>query len=93
MISLDNIKAYAVERDSDFIHFLLNTEVNRSAIGELYWQGNTEDYGNEFMIPTWGIDELEEALDNDEDDNESEKLSTFLTDDAIEYVVEVMQSL
>ena len=85
MIHKKNIKFYAIDvTGSDFIHFTIDNEVllKREAIGEYYWQGKTDELGNEFMV-------MESSWEETKRDKELKK---FLSKDAIELVDDVIRN-
>lgn len=98
MITKEDIKYYCVDvSGSDFIHFKLSDElkIGNDTIGEYYWQGKTEELGNEFTVMVSCFDELLGLGDEDEDedsDENIEKLSDFLDEEAIDLVQDVVRN-
>jgi len=90
-IKREDIKGYVVELESDYIHFLINKTVEQEGIGDNYWQG-IGDYGAEFTIPVWALDELrDEMADGEKEDEES--VADYLTEDCFELVEEILDNV
>lgn len=89
-ITKDDIAYYAIDvTGSSFIHFILKKDYKlkrNEGVGDMFWLGESDDLGKEFMVyeDTW--DEF-----NDED-SEDEKASDFLDEEVIELVDEVISN-